>query len=109
MGSRRKAEKVGYDVGIEDSGDCIQNGAKQLDISARSDVHHISVEATLNFVPFYSPWMSLMLPWPIKRHVFILGDPATPTSILVGSSLLGCGLEHFFTWQKLLQPYKAFA
>jgi hypothetical protein len=62
MGSRRKDEKVGYDVGIEDSGDCIRNGAKQSDISASNDVHHISIYATSNFVSFYSPWMSLMLP-----------------------------------------------
>jgi hypothetical protein len=74
------------------------------------DDHHIFVGPTSNFVPFYSPWMSLLLPWPAKWHVFvliILSDPATPNSISVGSPLLIHGLEHFFTWQKLLQPYKA--
>jgi hypothetical protein len=50
-----------------------------------------------------------MLMWPIKWHafVFIIGDPATPNSVSVGSPLLVCGLEHFFTWEKPLQPYKA--
>jgi hypothetical protein len=62
MGSRRKAEKIGYDVGIEDSRDCIQNGAKHSNISASSDVHRVSIEATSNFLSFYLPWMSLMLP-----------------------------------------------
>jgi hypothetical protein len=52
MGSCRKAEKVGYNVGIEDSRDCIRNGAKQSDISASGDVHHIAIEATSNFIPF---------------------------------------------------------
>jgi hypothetical protein len=74
------------------------------------DDHHISIGPTSNFVPFYSPWMSLLLPWPTKWHVFvlaILGDPTTPNSILVGSPLLIHGPEHFFTWRKPLQPYKA--
>jgi hypothetical protein len=62
MGSRWKDEKVGYDVRIENSGDCIQNGAKQSGISTSGDVHDISIEATSNFVSFYSLWMSLMLP-----------------------------------------------
>jgi hypothetical protein len=76
------------------------------------DDHHISVGPTSNLVPFYSPWISLLLPWPTKWHVFvlfILGDPATPNSISVGSPFLIRGLEHFFIWQKLLQPYKASA
>jgi hypothetical protein len=76
------------------------------------DDHHISVGPTLNFIPFYSPWMSLLLPWPTKWHVFvlvILGGPTTPNSISVGSPLLIHGLEHFFMQQKPLQPYKASA
>jgi hypothetical protein len=76
------------------------------------DDHHNFVEPTSNFVPIYSPWMSLLLTWPTKCHVFvlvILGDPTTPNSISVGSPLLIHGLEHFFMWQKPLQPYKASA
>jgi hypothetical protein len=74
-------------------------------LAACLDDHHNSVGPTSNFVPFYSPWMSLLLPWPIKWHVFvlvILGDPTTPNSISVDSPLLIHGLEHFFRWWKLL-------
>jgi hypothetical protein len=62
--------------------------------------------------PFNSPWTTLMLPWPIKWHtyvLFILGDPATPNSTSMDSPLLICGLQDFFTGQKPLQPYKASA
>jgi hypothetical protein len=61
---------------------------------------------------FVPPWRSFMPPWPFKRHafmLFILSNPAMPNSILVGSPLLIGGLEHFSTWQKPLQPYKASA
>jgi hypothetical protein len=74
------------------------------------DDHNISIGPTSNFVPFYSPWMSLLLPWRTKWHVFvlvILGDPTTPNSTSVGSPLLIHGLEHFFAWQKPLPSYKA--
>jgi hypothetical protein len=53
-----------------------------------------------------------MFPWTIKWHalvLFILSNPATPNSISVGSPLLIRGLEHFFTCQKPLQPYKDYA
>jgi hypothetical protein len=39
----------------------------------------------------------------------ILSYPTTPNSISVGSPLLIHGLEHFFMWRKLRQPYKASA
>jgi hypothetical protein len=74
------------------------------------EFHHISMETTSNFISFFSSWMPLNLPWPIKRHtfvLFILDDPSMPNSTSVGSPLLIRGLEDFFTWQSPLQPYKA--
>jgi hypothetical protein len=40
--------------------------------------HHISIRPTSNFVPFYSPWMSLLLPWPTKWQVSCCSFSVTP-------------------------------
>jgi hypothetical protein len=80
-------------------------------LAACNDIHHISVKTTSNSVPFiHSPWRSLLPPWPIKWHtfmLFILGDPATPNSTSVGSPLLTHGHKDFINWQNPLQPYQA--
>jgi hypothetical protein len=108
--------QVRFDVGVKNLFDVFLVDSKMTalsNISAASvDDDHNSVGPTSNCVPFYSPWMSLLLPWPTKWHVFvlvILGDPTTPNSISVGSPLLIHGLEHFFMWWKPLQLYKTFA
>jgi hypothetical protein len=54
MGSRRKAEIVGYNVVLKNLEIAFKMEPKS-NISASSDVHHISIEATSNFIPFYSP------------------------------------------------------
>jgi hypothetical protein len=55
------------------------------------DDHYISVGPTSNFIPIYSPWMSLLLPWATKWQVFvlfILGDPTMPNSSSKASPFL---------------------
>jgi hypothetical protein len=87
--------QVRFDVGVKNSFDVLLVNLKMPalpNISAACvDDHLISVGPTLNFVPFYSPWMSLLLPWPTKWQVFvlfILDDPTMPNSSSKASPFL---------------------